>query len=307
MPEPSPSPSSPAPSASLPSPRPCTGAATRSFRGRIGSHPSSGFYAAPHRYRIFLSRACPDGLRIAVTHDLLGLADRLPMTLLPAVPDQDGGYAALRTPYETSWHGYDGVAAEPLLVDGWTGRIVSNHAPHILRDLATRFRDHQGPELHPRAADGELRALAELLDDRVNEAAQRAGQAGAAPEATSAALAVFFGALDELERRLTGRTYLLGESLTAADVHLWVTLVQLDTVHRWHLDAGAVERLAAYRALWAHARRLLSLPAFRTHLDRADILRRHRLHCRGQEAAGAAVQIIDWSGVHDLAAPLPHD
>jgi putative glutathione S-transferase len=76
---------------------------------------------------------------------------------------------------------------------------------------------------------------------------------------------------------------------------LWVTLVQLDTVHRHHLDASAVQRIAAHPALWAYARRLAAHPAFGAHLDLDGIARRHHAHCRGLEAAGSAVQILDWA------------
>ena len=33
------------------------------LRGRIGGDPRSGHYAAPHRYRLHLSPACPDWIR----------------------------------------------------------------------------------------------------------------------------------------------------------------------------------------------------------------------------------------------------
>jgi glutathionyl-hydroquinone reductase len=88
---------------------------------------------------------------------------------------------------------------------------------------------------------------------------------------------------------------MIRDHLTAADVELWVTLVQLDTVHRHHLDAGAVQRIAGHPALWAYARRLAAHPAFGTHLDLDGIARRHHAHRRGLEAAGSAVQILDWA------------
>jgi putative glutathione S-transferase len=91
------------------------------------------------------------------------------------------------------------------------------------------------------------------------------------------------------------REFLIRDHITAADVELWVTLVQLDTVHRHHLDAAAVQRIADHPTLWAYARRLTAHPAFGTHLDLDGIARRHHAHCQGLEAAGAAVQILDWA------------
>src|SRR4051812_5955798 len=72
-----------------------------SLRGRIGGDARSGHYPVPHRYRLHLTPSCPQSLRIAVTHGLLGLGEILPVTLLPAVPDgPEGEYAALRPLYE---------------------------------------------------------------------------------------------------------------------------------------------------------------------------------------------------------------
>ncbi|MEU6912810.1 glutathione S-transferase C-terminal domain-containing protein [Streptomyces olindensis] len=266
-----------------------------SFRSRIGCDARSGYYAAPHRYRLHLSPACPHCLRIAVTHSLLGLDDTLPVTLLPAVPDAPGGgHRALRPLYEASSHQYRGPAVAPVLSDNWTGRIVSTHTSDILRDLARRFAGH-GPDLHPRGADEAIAAVGRLCDQGITATAQRAGRCGGDSAARDTALATLLRAMDVLEWRLASHEHVLGDELTVADVQLWVTLVQLDTVHRHHLDAAAVHRITDRPRLWAYARRLAAHPAFGSHLDLDGIARRHHAHCLGREAAGAAVQIVDWA------------
>ncbi|WP_369192981.1 glutathione S-transferase C-terminal domain-containing protein [Streptomyces djakartensis] len=271
--------------------------AVPSFRGRIGCDARSGYYAAPHRYRLHLSPSCPHCLQIAVTHSLLGLEDALPVTLLPAVPDTpDGGHTALRPLYEASSHQHPGPAVAPVLSDSWTGTIVSTHTPGILRDMARRFGG-DGPDLVPRGAEEEIEAVARLCEQGITAAAQRAGRAGAVAAERDAALATLLDTLDLLESRLAARDHLLGAELTLADVQTWVTLVQLDTVHRHHLDASAVHRITGRPLLWAYARRLAARPAFGPHLDLDGIARRHHAHCRGQEAAGSAVQIVDWAAL----------
>ncbi|MFF8593806.1 glutathione S-transferase C-terminal domain-containing protein [Streptomyces sp. NPDC015220] len=278
--------------------------ATRSapaFRGRIGRDPRSGHYAVPRRYRLHLSTACPRGLAIAVTHGLLGIGEECPVTLLPAVPDcPGGGHAALRPLYEASAHHHPGPALAPVLSDDWSGRIVSTHAPDIMRDLDGRFGDGRAA-LYPHHAEAEIEAVERLCDQGVEEAAQRAGRADAGPAERAEALEELLGALGTLDRRLTGRDHLVGDRLTAADVVLWTALVQLDIVHRHHLDARAVQRVADHPALWAHARRLTAHPAFGTRLDLDGIARRHHARCRGLEAAGSAVQILDWAAHADTA------
>lgn len=269
--------------------------AVPSFRSRIGCDARSGYYAAPRRYRLHLSLSCPHCLRIAVTHSLLGLDDTVPVTLLPAVPDaEDGGHRELRPLYEASSHQHPGPAVAPVLSDAWTGTIVSTHAPDILRDLARRFGG-RGPDLFPRGAEDAMDGIARLCEQDITGAAQRAREPHTDATARDAALAALLRALDELDRRLTTHEYVLGAEMTLADVELWVTLVQLDTVHRHHLCADAVHRVTAHPHLWAYARRLAAHPAFGSHLDLDAIARRHHARCRGQEAAGAAVPIVDWT------------
>ncbi|MEU0164347.1 glutathione S-transferase C-terminal domain-containing protein [Streptomyces iakyrus] len=276
-----------------------------SFRGRIGCDARSGYYAASHRYRLHLALSCPYSLQIAVVHSLLGLDDTLPVTFLPAVPDvPGGGHRALRPLYEASSHQHPGPAMAPVLSDDWTGTIVSTHTPDILRDLTRRFGGH-GPDLHPHGAEEAIESAGRLCELGITATAQRAGRSGGAPAERDAALAALLRTLDVIERRLASREYLLGDELTVADVQLWVTLVQLDTVHRHHLDAAAVHRITDCPRLWAYARRLATYPAFGTHLDLDGIARRHHAHCRGQEAAGSAVQIVDWCAYTGLGEPEP--
>ncbi|WP_406162544.1 glutathione S-transferase C-terminal domain-containing protein [Streptomyces canus] len=264
------------------------------FRGRIGQDARSGHYAVPRRYRLHLAAACADGLRIAVVHSLLGLDDICPVTLLDPVPDcPDGGHSALRPLYEASAHRYTGAAVAPVLSDDWSGRIVSTHATDITRDLARHFGGGR-PALYPCGAESETEAV-ERMSSGIAQAAQQAGSAGGDDEDRVAALEQLLGFLGSLERWLVDREFLIRDHITAADVELWVTLVQLDTVHRHHLDAAAVQRIAGHPTLWAYARRLTAHPAFGTHLDLDGIARRHHAHCQGLEAAGAAVQILDWA------------
>ncbi|GHA86544.1 glutathione S-transferase C-terminal domain-containing protein [Streptomyces termitum] len=268
-------------------------AGSPAFRGRIGRDAASGHYAVPHRYRLHVAPADPDCLRIAAAHGLLGLDTVLPLHVLPERPDApDGSYTALRPLYEASAHLYTGPAAAPVLADTWTGRIVSTHVPDILRDLALRFRG-DGPDLLPEEHREEIDALADRCAHDIHRAAQHAGELGLDGGAEEA-LDTLLAALADLDARLADRPYLLGTGPTLADVHVWGALVRLDTVHRWHLDAGALHRIAGHRALWAYAQRLAAHPAFARHLDTEALLRRHRAHCRGREAAGAAIRIVDW-------------
>jgi putative glutathione S-transferase len=211
------------------------------IRSRIGVGLAGGFYPAPHRYQLYLSEGCPRSLRISITLDLLGLKDSVATTLLAHPAGTPEAFASLRSAYEATWHHYDGPLTAPALCDRWSGRIVSNHTPDILRDLAGLLTGHDGarvPLLHPPARTADIDALGELLDQDVTPTAR--------PEARSATL-------DLLDRQLASNTYALGEELTAADVDLWAALTHLD----------ATETLSRRSHLRDYVRRLDDHPAFR--------------------------------------------
>ncbi|CAM5605639.1 Glutathione-dependent reductase OS=Streptomyces fumanus OX=67302 GN=GCM10018772_28150 PE=4 SV=1 [Streptomyces fumanus] len=148
-----------------------------------------------------------------------------------------------------------------MLSDDWTGRIVSTHAPDIARDLAEHFGTG-GPALYPRGTEAEIDAYGTCARRASPPPRRPPERPTPTPRSAARALAGLLRVLGSLEWRLAARDFLLGDSITAADVELWVTLVQLDTVHRWHLDAAAVHRIADHPRLWAYARRLAAHPAF---------------------------------------------
>ncbi|MFD7923009.1 glutathione S-transferase C-terminal domain-containing protein [Streptomyces sp. NPDC059740] len=232
------------PSTSATRPHPGASAGARLphvLRGRIGIGLAGGFYPEPHRYDLFLSESCPHSLRISITLDLLGLDGAIATTVLTRPGDAPDAFAALRHAYEATLHHYDGPLTAPALRDRWSGRIVSNHTPDILRDLAGPLSGHDGDRpsrLRPPHLAAAAEAVGEALELHLSPAA-RPGEQRAA--------------LDMWERRLTGQPYALGGELTAADVDLWVALVHL----------GPPGTLCSHVRLRDYVRRLGEHPSFR--------------------------------------------
>ncbi|MFB6519279.1 hypothetical protein [Streptomyces sp. NPDC056401] len=101
------------------------------LRGRIGT----GFSPEPHRYRLYVAADdCPSCLGVTAAFADLGLRDTVALTVLRPGSDP-AGHDALRRAYEAAGHDHDGTLTVPALCDGWSGRVVSNHAPDILEDL----------------------------------------------------------------------------------------------------------------------------------------------------------------------------
>ncbi|MFG2595898.1 glutathione S-transferase C-terminal domain-containing protein [Streptomyces sp. NPDC048462] len=154
-------------------------------------------------------------MRISITLALLGLEDSVATTFLGHPAGAPEALASLRSAYEATLHHYDGPLTAPALCDRWSGRVVSNHTPDILRDLAGLLSGHDEARpsaLRPPELAADIEALREMLDRDVT------------PRASHTQRSV---ALDLLDRSLAPRPYALGEELTAADVDLWVALVHL--------------------------------------------------------------------------------
>jgi glutathionyl-hydroquinone reductase len=100
----------------------------------------------------------------------------------------------------------------------------------------------------------------------------RSGFAGTQQQYHEAVTRIF-ATLDDLERRLADRRYLLGDAITEADVRLWVTLARFDSVYYSHFKTN-IRRLSEYSNLWAYARDLYSRPAFRKTTN-FDHIKRH--------------------------------
>jgi putative glutathione S-transferase len=148
----------------------------------------------------------------------------------------------------------------PVLWDLERATIVSNESSDIIRMLNSAFDDigalagdYAPAELLP-AID----ALNARIYDTVNNGVYKAGFATdqAVYEREVAAL---FRTLDELEARLAGQRYLLGDRVTEADWRLFTTLIRFDAVYHGHFKCN-LRRLADYPNLWAYTRELYQWP-----------------------------------------------
>ncbi len=148
----------------------------------------------------------------------------------------------------------------PVLWDRRTGRIVSNDPGTIDLDLATAFA--AGPsgspvDLYPPADRDRIDELSRQV-----AALERTIPRAVYHHAARYDLRALLSALDE---RLGRSRFLLGPSLTVADLRLWVVLVRYDAGPNANGAAGPP--LTSFTSLWAYARDLYSHPAFRDSTD----------------------------------------
>jgi len=282
------------------------------FRDRITADGSSGHPAEPGRYHLYISWACPWANRTAIVRELLGLQDVITLSAVDPVRDGRGwafregdgygldpvsGFQFLREAYEATEPGYGGHISVPVLWDRQTGRIVSNNFPEITLDLDTQFGAWADPayDLYPEALRPQIDQLNDVIYATVNNGVYRSGFA-ATQAAYHDAVTQLFATLDDLEERLAGQRYLLGSSITEADVRLYVTLARFDAVYYSHFKCN-LRRLSDYPNLWGYARDLYAVPAFGNN-TRFDQIKRHYYMTHPQLNPSRIVPdgpLLDWS------------
>lgn len=254
------------------------------FDGRIRADGSTPFAPAPGRYHFYLSVGCPYSHRIAIILNLLGLGAAISHSLVDDLrdgrgwafrpargPDPVNGFAFLAQAYEASRRGFVGHVSCPTLWDRETGQVVSNDSGTIVLDLLTQFGEiaTEAPDLYPQDIQAEIDALSRRILDEVGTAAYFVGFAKEQAD-YAAKVEALFATLDELEARLGRGRYLFGDRLTESDVRLWVILARFDIAYN-PLFRANLRRIVDYPNLWAYARDLYGLPAFRTLSDFAAI------------------------------------
>lgn len=248
---------------------------TSGIREWISADENAPFPARAGRYLLYVSYACPWAHRTLITLALKGLTDALDVAVVDwhmtdegwhfsdrdgAGPDPVANRSFLREVYVASHPDYTGRVTVPVLWDKETSRIVSNESSEVIRMLNTAFEDiaTQDVDLYPEALRGEIDSINEVVYENVNNGVYKCGFAGS-QKAYDAAVTALFETLDQLEERLAGQTFLVGDSLTEADVRLFPTLVRFDAVYVTHFKCN-LRRIADYPNLSSYLSRIYRLP-----------------------------------------------
>jgi glutathionyl-hydroquinone reductase len=229
------------------------------------------------RYRLVVARACPWANRALIIRRLLGLEDALSMGICGPVHDADSwtfdldpgevdpvlGIHRLKEAYERRFPGYPKGITVPAIVEVDTVRVVTNDFKQMTLDFSTQWTDHHrdgAPDLFPVEHREEILEVADLVYLDVNDGVYKAGFAGT-QRAYEQAYRALFERLDWLSQRLERRRYLVGDTITQADVWLWTTLVRFDAVYHGHFKCNR-HKLTEMPVLWAYARDLFQTPGF---------------------------------------------
>ncbi|BCJ55477.1 glutathione S-transferase [Actinoplanes sp. NBRC 14428] len=262
----------------------------RYIASRITADGRDGYPVEAGRYRLVVSRACPWANRAIIVRRLLGLEDALSMGVAGPTHDERSwtfdldpggrdpvlGIERLQEAFFKRYPGYEKGITVPAIVDVPTGQVVTNDFARITIDLSVEWAAHHregAPALYPEELRAEIDDINKVVFADVNNGVYRAGFAGS-QEAYEKAYHRLFDRLDLLSERLEDRRYLVGDTITEADVRLFTTLVRFDPVYHGHFKCNR-SKLTEMPVLWAYARDLFQTPGFGDTIDFSDIKRHY--------------------------------
>jgi putative glutathione S-transferase len=239
------------------------------------------------RYRLIWSAACPWATRQMIARSLLGLEHAFSVGLVdPIRPekeysdwafslDPDGIDPILKVKYLSDLYlnanpDYKGRFTVPAIVDVKSAQVVNNdyfNLTYYWETVWSPFHAYNAPDLFPKHLRKDIMAMNDVIFNEINNGVYKAGFARS-QAAYEAAYALVFKRLDWLETHLARNRYLFGDTLTDSDIRLYATLARFDAAY-YSVFRLNRNRLIDFPNLWAYARGLYSIDAFRenTHFD----------------------------------------
>ncbi|CAI0651337.1 unnamed protein product [Colletotrichum noveboracense] len=231
------------------------------FRNFISKDPNSKFPAEKGRYALYVSPGCPWCHRVMIVRALKRLEDYVDLYIADMGMGKEGwhftdspeaakygvlpedpvyGFKTIKELYLKASPGYKGRVTVPVLWDKKAHTLVSNESSEIIRMLYTEF-DHLLPEadrednrpgggLYPQKLQKEIDEINEWVYHTVNNGVYKCGFAFT-QTAYEDNVDHLFQSLDRLESILKNRPFLLGDTITEADVRLFPTIARFDVAY----------------------------------------------------------------------------
>lgn len=287
--------------------------------GAAGPSGVGGFKAAPDRYHLYISHACPWAHRTLIFRQLKKLQDIISVSVvhpdmgpegwkfdasLPgATADHLYGFEFMHQVYTRAQADYTGLVTVPVLYDTQTQQIVNNESSEIIRMLNSAFNDFTDvttdfyPQQHRHAID----EINDFIYHAINNGVYRCGFA-TTQTAYETAFEQLFDALDRIEQRLLQQRYLVAAGLTEADWRLFTTLVRFDPVYVGHFKCNR-RRICDYPSLSNYLRELYQMPGIAETVYLAHIKRHYYLSHPSINPTGIVPKgpEIDYNLPHDRA------
>lgn len=248
------------------------------FRDCVTADGSSGFKAEGGRYHLYVALACPWAHRTLIMREIKGLQDVISVSIVDpimsdkgwmfsdapgTIPDTVNHAQYLQEIYLKANPEYTGRVTVPVLWDKQTQIIVNNESREIMRMLDVEFASlaTRKIDLYPPDLQQQIDETIDAIYTPINAGVYRAGFA-AEQAAYEQAVAELFESLDTWETILSKQRYLCGDSLTEADICMFVTLYRFDSVY-YGLFKCNLRRIMDYPNLQNYLKDLYQIPEFK--------------------------------------------
>ena len=196
-----------------------------------------------------------------------------PSTSTPAGSIRCSAIERLQEAYLAAFPDYSRGITVPAIVEIATGEAghqrLRRRSPWTSRPSGPTITAPGAPDLYPEPLRDEIDEVDGVVYTDVNNGVYRCGFAGS-QEAYDRAYDRLFDRLDWLSDRLADRRYLVGDTITEADVRLFTTLARFDAVYHGHFKCNR-RKLTEMPVLWAYARDLFQTPGFGDTIDFVQI------------------------------------
>jgi putative glutathione S-transferase len=288
------------------------------FRDKVSADGSTAFPAEPGRYHLYVSYACPWAHRALIVRELRGLTEAISLSVVHPFMGEHGwtfaegegviadpihGARFLHQVYTAARADYTGRVTVPILFDKQTKTIVNNESREIIRMFDTAFGavGTKGETLCPEPLRAEIDRTIDAIYTPVNNGVYRAGFA-TTQAAYDEAVSELFTALAHWDEVLGTRRYLLGDTLTEADVCLFTTLLRFDPVYHGHFKCN-LKRVQDFENLWGFVRDVYQTPGV-AETCRIDHIKQH--YYQSHETINPT-RIVPMGPVIDFFAPHDRD
>jgi putative glutathione S-transferase len=123
-----------------------------------------------------------------------------------------------------------------------------------------------GVDFHPKHLQTEIDSVNEWIYETVNNGVYKAGFA-TSQTAYEDAVYPLFKSLDRIEGMLSKSDYLVGNTLTEADLRLWTTIIRFDPVYHTHFKCNIKSVEKDYPNILKLARRIYQMPKVAATVD----------------------------------------
>ncbi|KAG8635723.1 hypothetical protein MANES_16G057800v8 [Manihot esculenta] len=272
------------------------------FRNFISRDPNSQYPAESGRYHLYMSYACPWASRCLVYLKIKGLEKAISFTSVKPIwertkdsdehtgwvfplseteepgaePDPLNGAKSIREIYELASTNYTGKYTVPVLWDKKLKTIVNNESSEIIRMFNTEFNDiaeNAALDLYPSHMQTQIDETNEWIYSDINNGVYKCGFARKQGPYEEAAK-LLYEALDKCERILGKQRYICGNTLSEADIRLFVSLIRFDEVYTVHFKCNK-KLLREYPNLFNYTKDIYQIPGVSSTVNMEHIKRHY--------------------------------